>query len=240
MPPERLPYAVQQSDAAKKSRKELPRETLLVLFDVLDKLAEDPDAFPGRTLAISRDGRIRVYTHPSPALQITFEVAEDTHVLYLLHFVAPQVQVTKPVFISYSHKDVVWLTKLKMFLRPLEDQGLVRVWDDTDIRPGSQWMDEIQQSLAGARVAVFLITQHFLNSDFIREKELPVLLKSAQDRGCQVFWIAVSTSTVGDSEIARFQAANDPEHPLDSLTEPDQNRVLKQIYDRMKQAVEAV
>ena len=27
---------------------------------------------------ISRDGRIRVYTHPNPALQITFEVLEET------------------------------------------------------------------------------------------------------------------------------------------------------------------
>ncbi len=240
MPTEFVSYAVQQSDAAKKSRKELPRETLLVLFDVLDKLAENPDAFPARTLPISRDGRIRVYTHPSPALQITFEVLEDTRVLYLLHFVAPQVQVTRPVFVSYSHKDAEWLAKLRMFIRPLEDQGMLRVWDDTDIKPGAVWMDEIRQSLDSARVAVFLITQNFLNSEFIRDKELPVLLKNAQDRGCLIFWIAVSTSTVDDSAIARFQAANDPSKPLDSLSEPDQNRVLKQIYDRMKQAVQAV
>ena len=233
-------YAIQYSDAARKSRKELPSETQLVLLDVLDLLAENPDAFPGRTQSISRDGRIRIYSHPSPALQITFEVLEDTRVLYLLHFVAPQVQVMKPVFISYSHQDAAWLAKLRMFLRPLEDQGKLRVWDDTEIRAGSLWMDEIRQLLDSARVAVFLVTQNFLNSEFIREKELPQLLKNAQDRGCLVFWIAVSASTVDDSEIARFQAANDPSCPLDTLSEPDQNRVLKQIYDRMKQAVQIV
>ena len=231
-------YAIQYSDAARKSRKELPSETQLVLLDVLDLLAENPDAFPGHTQSISRDGRIRIYSHPSPALQITFEVLEDTRVLYLLHFVAPQVQVMKPVFISYSHQDAAWLAKLRMFLRPLEDQGKLRVWDDTEIRAGSLWMDEIRQLLDSARVAVFLVTQNFLNSEFIREKELPQLLKNAQDRGCLVFWIAVSASTVDDSEIARFQAANDPSCPLDTLSEPDQNRVLKQIYDRMKQAVQ--
>jgi translation elongation factor EF-Ts len=234
------PYAIQQSDTAKKSRKDLPRETLVALFDVIDRLTENPDAFPARTAAISRDGRIRVYTHPSPALQVTFEVNEEQRMLYLLHFVSPQVQITKPVFISYCHKDAEWLVKLKMFLRPLEDQGLLQVWDDTDIKPGAIWAENIKGSLEGARVAVFLITQNFLDSDFIREKELPVLLKSAQDRGCLIFWVAISASTVDDSEIGRFQAANDPQQPLDSLSVSEQNRVLKQIYDRMKEATQRV
>jgi len=233
-------YATQQSDTAKKSRKDLPRETLLVLFDVLDKLAENPDAFPGRTVPISRDGRIRVYTHPVPALQITFEIIEDQRVLYLMHFVSPQVQITKPVFISYCHRDAEWLIKLKMFLRPLEDQGLLQVWDDTEIKPGALWADEVKRALQGARVAVFLVTQDFLNSDFIREKEIPVLLKSAEDRGCLIFWIAVSASTVADSEIARFQAANNPQQPLDSLPPSEQNRVMKDVYDRMKAAMQPV
>jgi len=232
------PYATQQSDTAKKSRKDLPREALLVLFDVLDRLAEDPDAYPGRTAAISRDGRIRVYTHPNPALQITYEVIEEQRVLYLMHFVSPQVQISKPVFISYCHADKEWLTKLKMFLRPMEDQGLLQVWDDTEIRPGARWADEIKAALDGARIAVFLVTQNFLNSDFIRERELPSLLKNAQDRGCLIFWVAVSASTVDDSEIGRFQAANDPQQPLDCLSAAEQNRVLKQIYDRMKDAVQ--
>ena len=231
-------YAIQYSDTAKKSRKELPPDVLVALFDVIDKLAEDPNAFPNWTRAISRDGLTRVYTHPNPALQVTYEMDEKERLLYLLHFVAPKVQVIKPVFISYSHKDGAWLEKLKIFLRPLEDQGLVRVWDDTNIRPGSEWLGEIRQSLESARVAVFLITQNFLNSEFIRDKEFPVLLEKAKNRGCVIYWIAVSSSTVNDSEIARFQAANDPKQPLDTLTEPEQNKVLMSIYDRMKQAVQ--
>jgi hypothetical protein len=238
-PADFVAYAVQQSPTAKKSRKDLPPETLLILFDVIDTLAENPDAFVGRTQVIDRDGRIRVYTHPRPPLQITYEVDQENRVLYLLHFVAPQVQITKPVFISYCHKDAEWLAKLKMFLRPLEDRGLVRVWDDTEIKPGAIWLDDIRNSLESARVAVFLITQNFLNSDFIREKELPVLLNKARDRGCLIFWIAVSASTVDDSEIGKFQAANNPEQPLDSLSASEQNRILKQIYDRMKEAVQS-
>jgi hypothetical protein len=238
-PVEFASYAIQYSDTAKQTRKELPQEVILVLFDVIDKLAENPDAFPNWTKALSRDGRTRVYSHPSPALQITYEVDEKERLLYLLHFVAPKVEVVKPVFISYSHKDGAWLEKLKMFLVPLEDQGVLRIWDDTNIRPGSEWLAEIKSSIESARVAVFLITQNFLTSEFIRQKEFPVLLAKAKDRGCVIFWIAISTSTVDDTELAQFQAANDPKQPLDSLPEAEQNRVLKSIYDRMKEAVRA-
>jgi hypothetical protein len=231
-------YAIQYSDTAKETRKELPPDAMLALFDVIDKLAENPDAFPNWTRPMSRDGRTRVYTHPKPALQITYEVDEKQHLLYLLHFVAPKVPDTKPVFISYSHKDAEWLGKVKMFLQPLEDRGLLRIWDDTNIRPGSQWLDEIKFSLESAQVGVLLITQNFLTSEFIIQKEFPVMLEKARDRGCLIFWIAVSTSTWDDSELSRFQAANDPNHPLDTLTEPEQNRVLTSIYSRMKEAVQ--
>src|SRR3954463_14496646 len=197
-------YAIQYSDTAKQTRKELPPEVIVSLLDVIDKLAENPDAFPNWTRAISRDGRTRVYTHPKPALQITYEVDKEAHLLYLLHFVAPQVQVTKPVFISYSHKDAAWLGKLKMFLQPLEEQGLVRIWDDTNIRPGSQWLEEIQVSLESAPMGVLLITQSFLTSEFIVQKEFPVLLEKAKNRGCVIFWIAVSASTVDDSKLSGF------------------------------------
>jgi internalin A len=125
-----------------------------------------------------------------------------------------------------------------MFLQPLEKQGLLRIWDDTNIRPGSEWLEEIKLSLESARVAVLLITQNFLTSEFIDQKELPVLLKKAENRGCLIFWVAVSESTVDDSELSRFQAANDPKQPLDTLSEPEQNRVFKSIYDRMKEAVQ--
>src|SRR4051812_14365600 len=171
------PYAIQYSDPGKASRRDLPAEAAAVLFDVLDALADNPDAFPGRVSSISRDGKTRLYIHPAPPLQVTFEVDEARRVLYLLHFVAPKVSVTRPIFISYSHKDAQWLEKLKQFLRPLQDKDMIRVWDDTEIRTGAEWLAEIRKALEAARVAVFLVTQDFLNSPFINSEELPALVQ---------------------------------------------------------------
>jgi hypothetical protein len=230
-------YAIQYSERGKTSRKELPTEVKSVLPDVLDALAANPDGSAGQVQQIGLDGRIRLYSHPSPPLEITFEVDTSRRVLLLWHFVAPKVNVTKPVFISYSHKDVGWLKKLKQFLGPLEDRQLIRVWDDTEIRPGSDWLAEIVKALESARVAVFLVTQDLLDSPFVREKELPALLDAAANRGCLVFWIAVSSSTVLASPLAKYQAANSPSSPLDLMTEPQQNKVLLEIFEKMNAAV---
>jgi TIR domain len=232
------PYAIQYSETARASRKELPTGTMTALFDVLDALAADPDAFPGRVRAISRDGGIRLYSHPSPPLQITFEVDPDRRVLYLQHFVAPKVPATKPVFISYSHKDAKWLEKLKLFLRPLEEKELISVWDDRNIQPGSDWLDEIGKALESARVAVFLVTQNFISSPFIRNTELPTLLEAAKNRGCLIFWIAVSTTTpLDDTPFAKIQGAIPANSPLDLLSEGEQNKALADIYAKLKAAV---
>lgn len=229
------PYAIQYSESGKASRKELPPEAMSALFDVLDVLAANPDAFPGRVRGISIDGRVRLYSHPSPPLQITFEVDTARRVIYLLHFVAPKIQVTKPVFISYSHKDAKWLDKLKQFLGPLEEQELIRVWDDTEIRPGSDWLADIRKALESARIAVFLVTQNLLNSPFVREKELPALLDAATNRGCLIFVIAVSSSTIADSPLAKYQWA--VKSPLDLMSEPEQAKALVDVIQKMKDAV---
>lgn len=231
------PYATQYSESGKASRRELPLEIQEVLFDVLDVLAANPDAFPGRTRALSRDGAVRLYSHPSPALQITYEVDAARRVLHVVHFAAPKMQRTRPVFISYSHKDESWLLRLRQFLRPLEDRELIRVWDDREIRVGWDWLEEIRYALESARVAVFLVTQNFLDSEFIRTKEMPALLDAAQNRGCLVVWIAVSSATFDDSPLAKIQAANPPNKPLDLMLESEQNKVFAEIYSKLKAAV---
>jgi tetratricopeptide (TPR) repeat protein len=139
----------------------------------------------------------------------------------------------KNVFISYSHKDTKLFEEFKTMLAPAIRDGVVDLWDDTRIVPGAKWKDEILKALRSAKVAVLLVSQHFLASDFISRHELPPLLKAAQEEGVTVFWIYLSSCLYEQTEIASYQAAHDVSKPLDRLDKPHRQAVLSEVCAKL-------
>jgi TIR domain len=153
--------------------------------------------------------------------------------------VAPQLpppSVRDQIFISYSHKDKKWLEMLNTSLKAILRNKKISLWDDTKIKPGEEWREEIKNALSSAKVAVLLVTPDFLASDFIAVHELPSLLEAAKKEGLTVLWVAVRESLYKETEIGRYQAVNDPARPLSGLRKPDQDRAIKEICEQIKLA----
>jgi hypothetical protein len=88
-----------------------------------------------------------------------------------------------------------------------------------------------------ASVAVLLVSKDFLASDFIAEQELPMLLDRATRKELRLAWIAVGHSSVFETQIAQFQAVNDPKHPLMTLARPQRDKVMVEIAKKIADAV---
>ncbi|MEA2559144.1 MAG: hypothetical protein QOH06_648 [Acidobacteriota bacterium] len=102
---------------------------------------------------------------------------------------------TRPtVFLSYSHRDETWKERFATALKALELQNELVVWDDRRIAAGDGWFAEIEQAMNRAAVAVLLISTDFLASGFIRNTEVPHLLKRRKEEGLRVIPLFVRPS----------------------------------------------
>ena len=139
------------------------------------------------------------------------------------------------IFISYSHKDREYLERLQVHLKPLEEAGLIEVWDDTRIKAGDKWKSSIESALRRAAVAILLISADFLASEFIVKNELPPLLRAAEQKGTVVLPLVVKPSRfVRDPNLSVFQALNDPAKPVIALTPAEQESLYAALAERVE------
>lgn len=232
--PEYPEYATVYSKEARPLRDALPASLRRTLDNIEDMLSENPDGYPRQTISLSAN--MFVYQHSQPHLEVTYQIDREKKIISLLHISAPKLEVAKPLFISYSHEDEEWLLELRKWLKPLEKDNRISIWDDTELKAGDDWQDKIKKALASAKAAVLLISQDFLNSDFIVNHELPSLLDSAKNEGLTILWIAVRRSNVDETDIVKYQAVH-KKPPLIELKKAAREKEYQRIYKEIKKAV---
>ena len=104
----------------------------------------------------------------------------------------PDTKQTKEVFVSYSHVNTTHRKDFQKFMAPLAADGTVKLWDDTQIPPGADWLAEIEAAMGRAGVAVMLVSADFLASRFCTEVELAGFVKAQEERGLKVVGVLVS------------------------------------------------
>ena len=141
------------------------------------------------------------------------------------------------LFISYSHADREWVDRLQTMIRPLVRSDDLKLWDDSQIPPGARWREEIEKALATAKVALLLVSDEFLASEFVTNKELPPLLEAAEREGLRILWVCLSPCFVEFTPINDFQAVLPPSQVLEGMSPVDQKQALKKVALSIREAL---
>lgn len=140
------------------------------------------------------------------------------------------------VFISYAHRDEKYKNELLTMLAGLENQKIIKVWQDRRIEPGEEWFKAIKTAMKTCQLALLLVSQHFLASAFIRNEELPTLLEQRISAGLTVIPIIIRPCMwKRDPILSGLQALPRDGKPVANISDPNKR---DQIWADIAEAIE--
>ena len=144
------------------------------------------------------------------------------------------------VFVSYARDDSRWLDpdyrfSLIPFLMESLRRHKVAFWFDKELKPGDEFKRHIESQIDQSQIALLIVSQNFLNSEFIETREMPLIAERA--RLGQMIVVPVLVEPCDWSEYS-FLADRQmvPSSPLIEYTEsePQWAKVRYQILDGLK------
>jgi tetratricopeptide (TPR) repeat protein len=108
------------------------------------------------------------------------------------------------IVISYAHADepeeptegeVKWLSFVTDYLKPAIKHGAVDLWLDRLMPGGANWEPEIEKKFRACDIFILLVSRHSLSSNYVVDKEIPII-RARQANGEAVhFYPLVLTPT---------------------------------------------
>ena len=231
------PFGVKLSKDASDSQKQLPKGLQQVALDIIEELSQAPDRYAERIRPIGPSGRLMVYVHPSPPMEVTFEIDPEAREVTFLHFASIRTPFKKTVFISYSHADKKWLDRILPFLKHLEGMDLVELWTDLKLRGGDAWASEIEEALSRSAVAVVLVSPNYLSSEFLARQELPKIVERSERGDLRLIWLSLDQASVEQTPLAEIKPFSGPRRPLAGLSEKKLEAELLSLSQAIMAAV---
>lgn len=168
-----------------------------------------------------------------PKLEPELTITKEKSISNYTHF-AERVDRAVKVFISYSHKDKQLKENFFDHMSPLVRADKVTVWNDSAIDIGSDWNDEIIESLKNADLVVCLVSSSFIASDFCYLKEFTEALDDHRNGLKKVIPVRVRRCFWDPLPIAKIQSA-----PSDWITScENQDEAWTEVIQRISEYVE--
>ncbi len=148
---------------------------------------------------------------------------------------------TAYVFVSYAREDRRWLDPENHYnLVPFLAESLRRhnaiFWFDKNLIGGDEFRRHIEAQIDQAQIALLIVSQNFLNSEFIERLEMPRIAERAQQGKMVVVPVLVEPCDWSDYPFLADRQMVPSSSPLIDFTESDAKwaRVKFQILDQIK------
>ncbi len=142
------------------------------------------------------------------------------------------------VLCCYSHEDETWLQKLETHLSLLRRQGLISLWHDRLITPGTDWTKTIDAHLKTASVILLLVSADFLASDYCYSVEMQRALERHEAGEARVVPILVRPVDWKGAPFAHLQALPTDAKPIASWR--SQDRALADVAAGIRRVIKDV
>jgi TIR domain/NB-ARC domain len=148
----------------------------------------------------------------------------------------PDTHTPMEVFCCYSHKDELLLQELESHLSVLKYQGLISIWHDRQITPGTNWAQDIDTHLNSASVILLLVSSDFLASDYCSGIEIKRALERHQANEARVIPILVRPLDWKGVPFAHLQMLPTGAKPI--TTWSNQDEAFSDIVAGIRQAIQ--
>lgn len=138
-------------------------------------------------------------------------------------------------FISYSHKDEVFLDKLLTHLATLRRDGSIIEWTDEDIRAGSDLNNEISKALKDAGLFIALVSPDYLASNYCYNKEFEYAINRQEEGSLVIVPIIVEDCDWHSTPFGKVKALPKDGKPIANWS--NQNTAYLNIIQELRKLI---
>jgi TPR repeat protein len=151
------------------------------------------------------------------------------------------------VFVSYAREDTKWLDRdyrfnlIPFLMESLKRQNVV-FWFDKDLRPGDEFRTHIEAQIDQAQIALLVVSQAFLNSEFIERHEMSRIVDRAKLGQMIIVPVLVEPCDWSEYPILADRQMVPGPMPLIDYTESDPKwaKVKAEILDGLKTQIKRI
>ncbi|MTB49528.1 toll/interleukin-1 receptor domain-containing protein [Lewinella sp. W8] len=154
----------------------------------------------------------------------------------------PDIRGYAKVFISYSRRDQPYVEQLRKSLSILEELEYITTVSDADLLPGPEYTPAIKEFIGSSDVILYMVSENFLNSSFITEKERVWAEERKASSHAVILPIYCDRCEYKETEFSAYNIIPRSDHdsrlsPINEWPKPE--RAYREIVRQLKRLIES-